>query len=260
MAKAKTTPATTGTQINLPPLTLHTIDVIIVGTTPLIVHAWSQKAKLEMLAKQMKLPIGAKAAKDPIEDFMRSMYRTDDGHYGIPAVGVKSAMVTACTSVDGVTKVAARQTFRVIGERGIATGAFCDIMSPHDLVRIASPEPPRMREDSVRVGMGTADLRYRAEFFPWCARVRVEHNRNVMSPEQIMNLLNTAGFAVGLCEWRPEKDGQYGSFAVATVAEQKKCSAWLAAKPREPVLPNVDEWIATFGESSEKKPRKLRVA
>jgi hypothetical protein len=30
-----------------------------------------------------------------------------------------------------------------------------------------------------------------------------------------MNLLNTAGFAVGVGEWRPEKDGQYGMFRVA---------------------------------------------
>jgi hypothetical protein len=248
-------------QINLAPLVLNTIDVMIVGTTPLIVHAWSQKAKREMLAKQMKIPVGAKEAKDPIEDFLNSLYRTDDGHFGIPAVGVKNAMVTACTSISGVTKVAARQAFRVIGERGTSTGAFCDIMSPTDLVRIGTPEPPRMREDSVRVGMGTADLRYRAEFFPWCMKIRVEHNRNVMSPEQIINLLNTAGFAVGLCEWRMEKDGQYGGFAVANAAEAKRCAGWLTGKQLEPRLPDVEAWRASLDEPQEKKPaRKLRVA
>jgi hypothetical protein len=76
-----------------------------------------------------------------------------------------------------------------------------------------------MREDMVRVGMGTADLRYRASFWPWSAIVRVRFNANVLSAAQIVNLFNTAGFAVGIGEWRMEKDGQSGSFHVATLKE-----------------------------------------
>ncbi len=34
-----------------------------------------------------------------------------------------------------------------------------------------------MREDMVRVGMGTADLRYRAEFSKWHAKVLVRSHR-----------------------------------------------------------------------------------
>lgn len=69
------------------------------------------------------------------------------------------------------------------------------------------------------VGMGTADIRYRAEFPDWKARVLVRYNANVLSEAQILNLLNVAGFAVGVGEWRPEKDGQYGMFHVATEKE-----------------------------------------
>jgi hypothetical protein len=53
---------------------------------------------------------------------------------------------------------------------------------------------PRMREDMVRVGMGTADIRYRPEFPVW--RIpRDQVQRVVISAEQIANLINTAGFA-----------------------------------------------------------------
>ncbi len=79
-----------------------------------------------------------------------------------------------------------------------------------------------MREDMVRIGMGTADIRYRGQFWPWYVIITVRHNANVLSAGQIMNLFNTAGFGVGVGEWRSEKDGQHGMFHVATSAEQRK--------------------------------------
>lgn len=71
----------------------------------------------------------------------------------------------------------------------------------------------------VRVGMGTADIRYRPEFVDWRIPVTLKINASVISPEQVANLLNIAGFGVGIGEWRPEKNGQYGRFHVATSDE-----------------------------------------
>lgn len=199
--------------IELPALDIGLMRVLLVGDSPLIVHAWSQKAKREMLDKQMKKAKSAKEAKDPRADFEASMYRMADGGYGFPSVAFKNAAVTAGTSVAGLTKIAARQAFHILGEDADIEGAFEGSKSRVNLVRIESAEPS-MREDMVRVGMGTADLRYRPEFSDWKARVTVRYNRNVLSESQILNLLNVAGFAVGVGEWRPEKDGQYGMFHV----------------------------------------------
>jgi hypothetical protein len=232
------------TKIELPPLKLAHAEIGIVGDTPLIVHAWSQKAREEMLRKQMKLPVH-RETKDPVDAFMRSMYRTDENFYGIPAVGVKNAMVTACTSVDGITKTAARQAFIIVGERGKTKAAFADLFSPQDLVRVRSPNPPTLREDMVRLaGIGnTADLRYRAEYWPWGAVLTIRFNANVLSLDQLANLLNTSGFGVGLCEWRPERDGQSGTFHVADEQDMKMLSSrpWIAH--REPELPDVGAWM-----------------
>ena len=38
---------------------------------------------------------------------------------------------------------------------------------------------------------------------------------STLSPEQMLNLFETAGFAVGVGEWRPERDGRNGLFHVA---------------------------------------------
>lgn len=201
--------------IELPALNIGLMEVTLIGDSPLIVHAWSAKAKKEMLDKQMKAAKGAKEAKDPKADFDASMYRLADGGYGFPSVAFKAAAVTAGTSVAGITKVQARQAFHILGEDADIKGAFAGSVSRVNLVRIEGGAP-QMREDMVRVGMGIADLRYRAEFPTWHTKILVRYNANVLSEAQILNLLNTGGFAVGVGEWRPEKDGQYGLFHVAT--------------------------------------------
>jgi len=101
-----------------------------------------------------------------------------------------------------MTKVAARQSFHVLGDMAQIDG-----------------DAPVMREDMVRIGMGTADLRYRGEFRQWRTTFKVAFNAGVMSAEQVINAFNVAGFGVGVGEWRPEKDGQNGRFHVAVEGE-----------------------------------------
>lgn len=202
------------TAIELPPLALETVEIPLIGTAPLIVHAWSEKALKQMADKQQKRATKGREAKNPRSDFIGSLYAltplsdeaTDEdlaaAKFGFPAVAFKNAAVTACTSTGAITKVAARQAFHVVGE----------------MVEIIGP-PPAMREDVCRVGMGVADLRYRGQFDPWGVVVRVEINTAVISPEQVVNLFSLAGFAVGIGEWRPERDGGYGRFRVASAGE-----------------------------------------
>lgn len=182
--------------VTLPRLNLQIIRLRLVGDSPLICHAWSEKAKREMLDKQMKRAKQAREAKDPQADFEKSLYRHPDGGYGFPSVAFKSAAVDACSSISGITKVEARGAFHIIG----------------DMIRIEGEPTPR--EDMVRVGMGTADIRYRGEFRSWAAQIDLRFNANVLSAEQIANLFNTAGFAVGVGEWRPQRDGSFGMFHV----------------------------------------------
>lgn len=205
--------------ITLPPLNIDVVTFTIVGDSPLIVHAWSAKAKKEMLDRQMGIPRQKKEKKNPRQDFEESMYRMADGGYGFPSVAFKAAAVTACTSVANVTKVAARQAFHVVGESALIRGAFAEAAMRLDLVRIEGCEP-QMREDAVRVGMGTADLRYRAQFWPWSATLTVRLNAAVLSAAEMANLLNNAGFGVGIGEWRPARDGQNGMFHVGAPADR----------------------------------------
>lgn len=189
--------------IKIPDLNIQTMKLTLVGDSPLIVHAWSKKAKEAILAKQQKKASKGKEVRDPERDFQESLYRMPDGTYGFPAVAFKAAAVTVCSQIDGITKVFARQTFHVLGG---------------DLVRIRGDDPA-MREDMVRVGMGTADLRYRGEFKRWWVDLDIEYNASAISKEQLVNIFNTSGFGVGIGEWRPEKDGRNGRYHVASDEE-----------------------------------------
>lgn len=188
------------TAIELPPIKIETISFMLVGDSPLIVHAWSEKAKRQMLEKQMKKATGPKEAKDPEADYQACFYRTETGGYGFPAIGVKAAMISACRFAD-LKMTVARGAFHIDAEMLSVIGE------------------PQMREDMVRVGMGTADIRYRPEFVSWRIPVTLKINSSAISPEQVANLLNIAGFGVGIGEWRPEKNGQYGRFHVASEGE-----------------------------------------
>lgn len=187
--------------IEIPRLNLATVQVCLIGDSPLICHAWSHKSKEQMLAKQMKKGRQAKEAKDPERDFQESLYKLPAGGFGFPAVAFKAAMVSACRFVENMKMTEARGAFHILGE-----------LIPID----GTPTP---REDMVRIAMGTADIRHRGEFKKWRAVLDISYNQSAISAEQIVNLLNVAGFGVGVGEWRPERDGSYGRFHVATETE-----------------------------------------
>lgn len=201
--------------ISIPSINIKTAIIKVVGDSPLIMHKWSEKAKKEILDKQMKkAKTKGHDAKDPVADFINSVYwlegepeeKTEEGFlnaiqsgakFGFPSVAFKASAVAAGYRV-GVTKdkVSMNAAFHIDGE-------FVEIVGV-----------PEMREDMVRVGMGTADIRYRGEFKEWSATFPVRYNASAISIEQLINLFNLGGFACGIGEWRAEKGGTYGMYHV----------------------------------------------
>lgn len=66
-------PKAVGT-VKIPPLDIRTMEIKLIGDSPVIFHRWSDKARKEMLGKQMKEAKQAKAAKDRWQDFCESLY------------------------------------------------------------------------------------------------------------------------------------------------------------------------------------------
>ena len=209
--------------IEIRPIEIQKTTIRIVGDTPLIMHAWSEKAKREMLDKQMKkTKSAAREAKNPVEDFIRSMYwltpmptdMTEDGfekaiaagaRFGFPVTAFKQAAISAAYRM-GWAK-----------DKMSLRGAFFIDSDADQMIEIHS-DTPIMREDMVKVGMGTADIRYRGEFRNWYADIVISYNKNGQHTlEQILNIINAGGYVCGVGEWRPERDGQNGMFHVESI-------------------------------------------
>lgn len=207
--------------IEIRPIQIKKATIHIAGDSPLIVHAWSEKAKREMLEKQMKVTkTKAKTAKNPVEDFIRSMYWLtpmpkemtesafneaiqNGARFGFPVTGFKQAAISAAYRM-GWAK-----------DKASLRGAFFIDCDENQMVEIKS-DPPIMREDMVKLLGTTADIRYRGEFRNWSADITVSFNENGQyTLEQIINIINAGGYVCGIGEWRPEKDGQYGMFHIS---------------------------------------------
>ncbi len=225
--------------IEIKPVQMETVSLTIVGDTPLIVHKWSEKARRELLkgtgiGKKVPRNMYAEAAAtlwwmdiahDPFsmaykggnittfddwiekykgygqEDYLRDV---SGARFGFPVTAIKKAAISAAYRNEmSKDKVSLQGCFFIPGE------------GEDQLAEIICDGVPSIREDSVKVGMGTADLRYRAQFENWRMNILLHYNVNGrLSLSDIINIINLGGQTNGIGEWRIEKSGQFGMFHV----------------------------------------------
>jgi len=214
MAKAKKTEEV----VTIPRPNIKRLNLLIVGESRLVVHQFPEKARKQMSDKHAQKATTGRKKRVPEDEYAASMYWLDKNGeltspkgdpakhkygFGFKSVGFKAAAVRAGKEALQMNMTFTRTAFHVMGE----------------FVKIEGT--PNMREDVVRVGNGAADLRYRGEFKKWKAVLPIHYNANVISAEQIFNLFVYAGFGVGVGEYRPQNDGNWGRFSVSsTVAVQ----------------------------------------
>lgn len=174
----------------------------IVGTSPLIQHQWSEKAKREMREKHAGKKTKTREVRKPKEEFEAACYLTDNDEYGLPLMAFKNSLIAAAHKDIGIEKTLVRKAFFIK-------------TTDSNLINKMDCSDPVMREDMVRVGAGSADMRYRPEFRKWSTEITCEIDGQLLTIDDVVNLVNRAGFGVGIGEWRPEKNGEYGRFEVS---------------------------------------------
>lgn len=214
--------------IKLPDIKMRGFRLWVVGDTPLITHAWSEKARLAMLNKQQKQASEGRAVRKPEEDFVNSLYQFDESCFGFPAMAIKKAMLSSAHKDKGVPRATVNGALwlhaQMVRTRPALAGAICDM----PLLRIYGSDP-EMREDMVKVGSGlskTADLAYRAQFWPWALKVAGRLNVSACPLEWLPFLVRHSGLSTGIGDWRNEKNGMFGAYHLASPAEAGEWDAF----------------------------------
>lgn len=201
------TPAPT---IDIDRIAAETLHVPIIGTSPLIVHNFSEKSKQQMLdSQQGKKKL--KQVRDPQAEYEAAFYRIfdEDGidRYGFPVTAFKAATTGAARFYGKDVSMTSLRQFMFM--RGTMTKA-----DPQQLVEIVGH--PQMREDVVRLSgpSRSADLRYRPEFPEWSTTLTVTYITSSLSRQSVLSLIDAGGMGIGVGEWRPEKRGEFGTYMV----------------------------------------------
>ncbi len=187
----------------------ETLSVPILGTSPLLMHRFSEKSKRAML-DAMQGRRSPREPKDPEAEYQSAIYWLDDVRYGFPAIAFKAATVGAARFYGNSVKMTElRQSLFFLGEMGKSDSA--------QMFEIVGE--PIMREDVVRVSRGGTDLRYRPEFTEWSSTLTIVYVKSMLTRDSVVSLVDAGGLGVGVGEWRPEKNGDFGTYKVDPTRE-----------------------------------------
>jgi hypothetical protein len=126
---------------------------------------------------------------------------------GVLAVSIKCAVIEAAHNDLGMPKTLVRKSLFIypMGR---------EVVIPLETASGKGQVKAEIEEDMVRVGQGSADLRYRPYFYDWALTTKWEVDCDLLQVEDLLTLLDRAGFGVGIHEWRPETGGEYGRFRI----------------------------------------------
>lgn len=178
----------------------------IIGTAPLVIHRFSQKAKREM---QQKIEMGSVAKskkkihqpRDLDDIFNESRYVNEKGWDGFHAGSIRCATISACRLV-GAKMTLAKLSFFVIADGW-------DRHEPQiPLVRIYGKAV--RQEDMARVETGQVYVTVRAAYHDWHAFVTMRWDADQFTLGDVTNLMARVGGQVGIGEGRPDSKNSAG--------------------------------------------------
>lgn len=198
--------------IEIPRLDMRPVVLKLEGITPLIQHAWSEKARKQLEDSQTGKANKRKAPRVPEQEWRAAAYVIlgreeladwQPGKYYHPASAFRHAFLYGVTQLNDSKRIPKTQ----------ATGwVFID-------------RDPELQFDSVTlrtdIGRSPTQPIYRPQFNKWMVDLHVSYNAGVITDEQVLALFDLGGFCGGIGEWRPSspknKSGSYGRFRVVGI-------------------------------------------
>ena len=187
----------TGKQIEVKPIEITTMKLTVVGTSPYMPEPMDM-AVLERYNKKKSNQVFDKDTLSEEDKVKEKYYYTSDGKKGVPARAFYNSMIRASTYLfdkkDG--------GMRNVKEGIIILGDVLPLKCSHEEV---------LTHWGRMSGMTKAPRKImRNAFYDWSTNLEIQYNSAQLSPSQIVNILNWAGFHIGVGAFRKEKTGIYG--------------------------------------------------
>lgn len=198
---------TKSTEVDVISIAMGEVKFAVVGESPFVFNAMSEKAKRELLMPSGRKTSAQKASNlkhDPMTEYRASVYRsTGDAsptRLLFPAAGFKKAISSA--ALDMPTSASKSQTGRLTWVPG-------EYVAVYGVPRIFSTV---VRSADIN---RTPDVRTRAILPEWACMVTVRFAEPVLSASVVGTLLAAAGLIIGIGDGRQEKGAlSYGQFRI----------------------------------------------
>lgn len=197
-ATTKPSDPKTSTVVISPPK-FQVAPIKIVGTSPLVLHRFSVKAKNMIIETQESGSVARKGKKREAKDFNAvyeaAKYISREGWLGLPASAFRNAAISACRIVGFKMTLAKLSLF-------VEADGY-DALDNTPLIRITGGEP-EMHLAPARNANGAVDIRARPMWTVWGATVRMRWDSDQFSATDIANLMMRIGCQIGVGEGRPD--------------------------------------------------------
>jgi hypothetical protein len=231
--------------IRVAPINTRTLELALIGVTPLYQNRMSAKNARGILVPPPRMTKADKAANqkhDPRAEFRDAaqVLRSGETHLGIPATAFKGAMMTAALETQG-------------GIQKTQVGRLCfveDEYVPVYGVPFLSMSMVRMADIN-----HTPDIRTRPVLPRWACTVRVTYVVPNLDETVVTNLLARAGTYIGVGDWRQEKGkGNFGRWRIVNAGDAEwedivaqggrdaQMAAFETPMPYDPVTADLLSW------------------
>lgn len=190
---------------------LARVEVHLTGVSPLLMNAMSQEQLLAIHGK-VKAPKTA-ARPIPRDEAEGRLHRLPDGTPHVPVQALTAALVNAGVFVrmDGRRQVSSAKSTNLFGMLAIE-----DTTLP---LWVPGEETHPSWEVDIQQGRnpngGEAVCLIRPRFDAWELRLTAEVDQREMPLQMARDLFDIAGRRMGLLDFRPQRKGPFGRFAVS---------------------------------------------
>lgn len=183
---------------------METLHIKLKGLSPLLMNNPTSMGRVEGGA------LSRKVIPMPDDEAASKRYLLPDGNFYIPAIAVRSSMLNGARGY----RIGRRPAREILAAAVILTDEVFPIF------RNGKPIPGSNYQIEIRraVVQRQGVMRARPKIdLPWEVECIFGFNSELANLEQVKTALTTAGQAIGLLDYRPERSGWFGRFEITDI-------------------------------------------